>query len=89
MKAGQDNPELNSVPDQVDLEIETLGAPQHESPLTKRKKLFVGSDNGVLITAETLAASQLKEEGKEIPHFEMAGPRENLYFDPEKQAALS
>ncbi len=84
MKTDQENPELKNVPDQEGLEIEVLGPPGYESPLKDRKKLFVGPENGVMVTSETLVAEKLKRAGREIPHFELAGPREKLFFDPEK-----
>ena len=84
MKAGQNNPELKNMPEQAELEIEILGPPQHESPLKSRKKVFIGPENGVMATAETLVAGQLKAKGREIPHFELAGPREKLFFNPGK-----
>ncbi|MCK5794695.1 MAG: ATP-dependent 6-phosphofructokinase, partial [Anaerolineales bacterium] len=83
MKAGQDNPELKHIPEQSEMEIEILGSPRYESPLKDRKKLFVGPENGVMVTAETLVAREMKKAGREIPYFEMAGPREKLFFDPE------
>lgn len=82
MKAGQDSPELKNIPEQAELEIEILGQPRYESPLKERKKLFVGPENGVMVTAETQVRRELKAAGREIPFFELAGPREKLFFDP-------
>ena len=84
MKAGQDSPELKNIPEQAELEIETLGQPRFESPLTERKKLFVGPENGVMVTSETQVRKELHDAGREIPFFELAGPRDKLFFDPQE-----
>ncbi len=84
MKAGQDSPELKNIPEQEELEIELLGPARYESPLKDRKKLFAGPENGVLLTAETLVKREMENSGREIPYFELAGPREKIFFDPEK-----
>lgn len=82
MIAGQESPELKSIPEQAEFEIEILGQPRFESPLTDRKKLFVGPDNGVMVTSETRARKKLHDAGREIPFFELAGPRDKVFFDP-------
>ena len=82
MKAGQDSPELKNIPEQAELEIELLGPARYESPLKDRKKLFVGPENGVLVTAETLVKREMENSGREIPYFELAGPREKTFFRP-------
>ena len=84
MKAGQNSPELKNIPEQAELEIELLGPARYESPLKDRKKLFVGPENGVLVSAENLVIREIENSGKGIPYFELAGPREKLFFDPEK-----
>jgi len=83
MKAEQESPELKNVPRQEELRIETLGSPSYDSPLKNRKKLFVGTGNGVMVTSETEVAEELKKAGRSIPAFELAGPREIIFFNPE------
>ncbi len=74
---------MRLLPDQTGLVIETLGEPTLPSPLVGRRD-FVSVANGVLIGQQIGEQRQAIERGEEPPHFEAAGPREKIFFRPEK-----
>jgi 6-phosphofructokinase 1 len=63
-----------------DLVITRLGERQFDSPM--RGLHFVGDDEGVLLDASLEAARQRLTTGELPPAFELAGPRERIFFDP-------
>ncbi len=73
----------------TDMTIETLGKAKIPSPLLKEdrgaiKQPFVSDDQRVLIHIEAETVQDLVSQGKPLPTFELAGPREKIYFDPSK-----
>jgi len=81
---------INSLVDELEdiseilTEISTLGRCSVPSPLIKKDySCFVDDDDKVLLLASKRRIELLKDEG-EIPAFELAGPRRDIYFDPSK-----
>jgi 6-phosphofructokinase 1 len=66
----------------LDLTISTLGEAHIPSPMTQVQ--FVSDEDDVLYHSKRKETEALVEEGKRPPAFEMAGPREKIYFDPSK-----
>jgi len=66
----------------VNLEIEKLGECRVPSPLPVGQ--FVSDEDRVLFTGTLKEAEAYVRAGKTLPSFEMAGPREKIYFDPSK-----
>ncbi len=66
----------------VNLEIEKLGECRVPSPLSVGQ--FVSDEDRVLFTGTLKEAEAYVRAGKTLPSFEMAGPREKIYFDPSK-----
>ncbi len=63
----------------LDTEIKTLGKPSFPSPLRCRR--FTTDDRRVLLNPFS------SESTKDAPSFELAGPREMLFFDPQQSTA--
>jgi 6-phosphofructokinase 1 len=66
----------------LDLTISTLGEAHIPSPMTQVQ--FVSDEDDVLYHSKRKETEALVEKGKRPPAFEMAGPREKIYFDPSK-----
>ncbi|KPK14353.1 MAG: diphosphate--fructose-6-phosphate 1-phosphotransferase [Nitrospira bacterium SG8_3] len=66
----------------LDLTISTLGEARIPSPMSQVQ--FVSDEDDVLYHSKRKQIEALVEEGKRPPTFEMAGPREEIYFDPSK-----
>ncbi|MBW2708800.1 MAG: 6-phosphofructokinase [Deltaproteobacteria bacterium] len=66
----------------LNLEIEKLGRCNVPSPMTKGQ--FVSDEDRVLYYATLKEAETCIDAGRSLPSFEMAGPREKIYFDPSK-----
>jgi 6-phosphofructokinase 1 len=66
----------------LDFSIETLGECRIPSPMTGVP--FVNEKDHVLYHSNFGDIQPFLDVGKEPPHFEMAGPREKIYFDPSK-----
>ena len=64
------------------LEIEKLGTCNVMSPMQKGQ--FVRDEDRVLYYGTLKEAKSCIDAGKPLPSFEMAGPREKIYFDPSK-----
>ncbi len=72
-------------PDELpDLAIEKLGSPMIDSPLIKVESHFVDDDEKVLLYSHSENLKASKDTGKELPMFERAGPRQKIFFEPEK-----
>lgn len=63
-----------------DLSIESLGPAKFDSPLKSTARHTVSDDEKVLVYSHIDKIEQLGSN----PAFELAGPREKLYFDPSK-----
>jgi 6-phosphofructokinase 1 len=72
------------LPEPGALEVGRLGNGRHPSPLTAKREPFVNEEDRVLLFSSTLTLASLRESGREVPSFEPAGPRERIFFDPEK-----
>ncbi len=75
--------------DDIETTIPTIGAAKIPSPLELAKmaegeKSFVDDAQRVLINVDMAEVQQEIRAGKEMPSFELAGPRKNIYFDPSK-----
>ncbi|MBF0232673.1 MAG: ATP-dependent 6-phosphofructokinase [Desulfamplus sp.] len=73
----------------IDTRIQTLGEAKIPSPLMGKIKggytnRFVKDSDRVIATVDYESISYYTKNGIEIPSFEMAGPREKIYFDPSK-----
>lgn len=66
----------------LDLTISTLGEGRIPSPMSQVQ--FVSDEDEVLYHSKRRQIEALLEQGKRPPSFEMAGPREKIYFDPSK-----
>ncbi len=66
----------------LDLSIPKLGECRIPSPMSGVK--FVDDADHVIYHADLRAIKSILEAGREPPCFEMAGPREKIYFDPSK-----
>ena len=66
----------------LDMTISTLGEAHIPSPMSQLQ--FVSDEDDVLYYSKRREIEALVEEGKRPPTFEMAGPREKIYFDPSK-----
>ncbi|MDH4043959.1 MAG: ATP-dependent 6-phosphofructokinase [Gemmatimonadota bacterium] len=64
----------------LDFAISRLGECRVPSPMQGVR--FVRDDEQVLYHGDAQAAAAVVRAGKPLPHFEMAGPRERIYFDP-------
>ena len=70
---------------EIDTVIEVLGEPKIPSPLIKRDySCFVSDQDRVLVRVSYRSLKKICEEGSEPLSFELAGPREQIYFDPSK-----
>ncbi len=66
--------------DQSDFLISRLGEATLDSPLQSTQ--FVDDDATVTYHTDTRTLAEYVREGREIPAFELAGPRRKLYHDP-------
>jgi 6-phosphofructokinase 1 len=66
----------------LDLTISKLGECRIPSPMSNVK--FVRDEDHVLCDSELSEIESCQAEGRIPPRFEMAGPREKIYFDPSK-----
>jgi 6-phosphofructokinase 1 len=66
----------------LDLTIPRLGECRIPSPMDTTN--FVGVEDHILYHSTLPEIQALLDQGKKPPRFEMAGPRENIYFDPPK-----
>lgn len=65
-----------------DFQITRLGECRVQSPMSGRP--FVGEDERILVQSDPGEIRQILERGEEPPSFQVAGPREKIYFDPSK-----
>ncbi len=75
--------------DTTDTTIETIGEARISSPLMSAAKggytnRFISDQDRILIQVQKEKIDQYHKEGKELPSFDQAGPREKIYFDPSK-----
>ena len=75
--------------DMIDTAIPTLGERKIPSPLLKREtagdfQRFVSDSDRVVIDVDLSHLTSKMARGDELPSFELAGPRHEIYFDPSK-----
>ncbi|MBI9086619.1 MAG: ATP-dependent 6-phosphofructokinase [Desulfobacterales bacterium] len=73
----------------IETGIEVVGEPKIANPLVNndnqsRDRYFVSDDDRVLISVKLDELEALHRAGQTPPSFELAGPREKIYFDPSK-----
>lgn len=73
----------------IDTTIPTLGPLKVPSPIKRGEKnslrrSFVNDSDRVVLNVNVNSIMEMVNGGKELTAFELAGPRENLYFDPSK-----
>ncbi len=81
---------IDEIPMDLDLdtEVERLGECKVQSPMAKNHHgFFVDDGKRVLVHCSKEAVSQWLKEGKEPLSFELAGPRNPIFFDPTKAKA--
>ena len=66
----------------LDLTISRLGECRIPSPMTGIQ--FVSDSDNVLYHSDQRKIKEFLGAGEDLPFFEMAGPREKIYFDPSK-----
>ena len=66
----------------LDFVVPRLGECRIPSPMSAMQ--FVDDDEGVVYHSKFKQIEPLVESGKRLPCFEMAGPRQKIYFDPSK-----
>jgi 6-phosphofructokinase 1 len=64
----------------LNFDVSRLGEGHISSPL--QGTYFVKDDERVLLPSDLNEVKEYLEEGKPVPSFEKAGPRERIYFDP-------
>ena len=77
----------NLLPFAEKLRIRTIGKPCVMSPLKLEREAYVDESSRISLSADAGQLAGLIKEGKELPSFERAGPRERIYFDPAKTCA--
>ena len=66
----------------LDFEVQRLGECRIPSPMDTKN--FVDDEKHVLYHSTLPEIQVFLDRGKKPPHFELAGPRKNIYFDPSK-----
>ncbi|MDQ1330477.1 MAG: 6-phosphofructokinase 1, partial [Thermodesulfobacteriota bacterium] len=74
---------------ETDTKIPVLGegkipSPAHNKEKDKERQAFISDTERVVIDVNPARITETVRAGKELPSFEMAGPREKIYFDPSK-----
>ena len=70
----------------IDTEIEKLGGEKFPSPL-KKVQLdwnFISESERILVEVRTDRIESTLKKGINLPSFELAGPREKIFFNPEE-----
>jgi len=69
--------------------IPRLGEGKYDSPLLQDGQVRVHfvEDNATVLMDNSVKAVAAAEDVSSLPAFELAGPRENIYFEPEKTTA--
>ena len=75
----------NLTPEELpDLTIDTLGEATFDSPLKDSGRQFIDDSEAVHVYSHNKLVQQCIETLGNVPAFELAGPREKLFFDPAK-----
>lgn len=79
---------MSPSPNQSLLRIEQLGPAEHTSPLSVASpENFVADSKRILVRPHTDAVRNSLTAGEELPSFEVAGPRDRIYFRPDETRA--
>jgi len=74
--------------EEINTQVMSLGKASIPSPLAHAagasRSKFISDDEGILIHIHSEELEYYLYEGKKPPYFELAGPREKIYFDPSK-----
>jgi 6-phosphofructokinase 1 len=75
--------------EKIDTTIPTIGPAKIPSPLKRREllrnmKIFIADNQRISIEVDPDVIANYVQNNLPIPSFEMAGPREMVYFDPSK-----
>ena len=75
--------------EKVKTTITTLGKAKIKSPVPRRADgaesiVFVGDEERILVDVDTSRVTDLVTAGKRPASLELAGPRQNIFFDPSK-----
>ncbi len=76
--------EIPSIQEVENLSIETLGECKFDTTLKRIQKGYVDDTSKVAVYARSEYMDQYLSKGKKLPTFELAGPRQKVYFDPHK-----
>ena len=73
----------------IETDIPILGEAKIPTPVKNRAEgandiTFVADNEKVVIDINTLSLVQQIKDGQEPPCFELAGPRDSIFFDPSK-----
>jgi 6-phosphofructokinase 1 len=85
-------PERTQRVEASDLLVKTLGRCEQPSPLAMRFNTFsvlhpVGAADRVLLEDQTSSVAERAAQASEMPSFELAGPRDKIFFDPNELRA--
>lgn len=73
--------------EEIETTIQTINEPRVLSPLRQNVRHFVSDQDRVLFRVSHASLQKRIREGKQPLSFELAGPREHIYFDPTKVRA--
>ncbi len=77
-------PSEANLPDPKDLQIARLGECKVPSPAVAQGLPFVDESDRVLLSSSTRVVESYLEAGKPAPSLEAAGPRREIFFNPER-----
>jgi 6-phosphofructokinase 1 len=83
MHDGGDSMNAETMCEELDTTIKSLGVPTIDSPLSQIARC-VEEHERVIIDSSLEGISTCIRENREIPSFELAGPRRKIFFDPSK-----
>jgi len=72
---------MRALPQPSELRVATLGPGRHPSPLAGGEP-FVDEGTRILVGGDTAEVAPFLAAGAELPAFEQAGPRAELFFEP-------
>ena len=61
-----------------------IPTPINSTPSAQGRTCFVSDEDRIIVDARIDNLTKMVREGKKPPSFELAGPREKIYFDPSK-----
>jgi 6-phosphofructokinase 1 len=70
------------LPKQSELQVDRLGECMFHSPLVDRGEALIEESTRILVSSDTRDLAPFLKAGEEPPSFELAGPRHELFFNP-------